>query len=285
MNSQEFYSRLSYIQESLFAHGFLKNVKEHNFAASDLAQIQIQLAQVASQTALGLQELDLKKQQVGVEVERTRQELEMAIVQSRLANLKATADAITSCVQAESIKRSVVDNAAINKANAFIQHYNVSMNAIANNSTNLNEGGTLKKISDLVISIIEKINDEPLKVGFDEVIDEMLNKALELKNLGTGKSQVSIIAPKTTLAPDEPLTLFGVSAFGDNACEFVLGAGESQVIEPSKFYIFRSKELGKHKVIFRAKNDKDKWVKSQITLSVIAQESETKCKRSNHARP
>lgn len=279
MNSQEFQARLDYITRSLFSSGFLSNTNRVNFSNAELAQIQVSLAQVATQTALQLQELDLKKQQVGVEVEKTRQELELHIAQSRLANIKLASDAITSCVQAESIKRSVVDNAAINKANAYVNHFNVSMNAVANNATNLNEGSALKNISDLVIKVIEKINDTPLASEFDEVIKEILGRAGDLKNLGLGNKQVAILAPKTTLAPNEPITLLGISTFGDNACEFVVGSGESQIIEPSKFYIFKSEQLGSHKVIFRAKNNKDQWVKSQLTLKVLKlPEKDKQCK-------
>lgn len=90
MNSVEFEVRLNKIFESLFQSGFLQNVKSWNFSSAELAQIQVQLCQVATQTALNLQELDYKKQQVAMEQEKMRQELEMAI--SRFFSCKCNDD-------------------------------------------------------------------------------------------------------------------------------------------------------------------------------------------------
>ena len=216
MNSVEFEVRLNKIFESLFQSGFLQNVKSWNFSSAELAQIQVQLCQVATQTALNLQELDYKKQQVAMEQEKMRQELEMAISREKIQNIKLACEAIASAVQAESIKRSVVDNAAINKTNAYVSYFNVAMNAVANNAASLNSGSMLKNISDLVVRMIDKINDEPLSSNFDELLNSLVDKALNIKDLGLGNKQVKILAPKTILAPNEPITLLGLSVFTDN---------------------------------------------------------------------
>ncbi len=358
MNSVEFEVRLNKIFESLFQSGFLQNVKGWNFSSAELAQIQVQLCQVATQTALNLQELDYKKQQIAMEQEKMRQELEMAISREKIQNIKLACEAIASAVQAESIKRSVVDNATINKTNAYVSYFNVAMNAVANNAklaceaiasavqaesikrsvvdnatinktnayvsyfnvamnavannaASLNSGSMLKNISDLVVTMIDKINDEPLSSNFDELLnslvdkalnikdlglgnkqlknisdlvvtmidkindeplssnfDELLNslvdKALNIKDLGLGNKQVSILAPKTILAPNEPITLLGISVFTDNRSEFVY---REQIID-SKFFVFQSDELGSHEIIFRVRDNSNEWIEDKIFIKV-----------------
>lgn len=264
MNSVEFEVRLNKIFESLFQSGFLQNVKGWNFSSAELAQIQVQLCQVATQTALNLQELDYKKQQIAMEQEKMRQELEMAISREKIQNIKLACEAIASAVQAESIKRSVVDNAAINKTNAYVSYFNVAMNAVANNAASLNSGSMLKNISDLVVTMIDKINDEPLSSNFDELLNSLVDKALNIKDLGLGNKQVSILAPKTILAPNEPITLLGISVFTDNRSEFVY---REQIID-SKFFVFQSDELGSHEIIFRVRDNSNEWIEDKIFIKV-----------------
>lgn len=264
MNSVEFEVRLNKIFESLFQSGFLQNVKGWNFSSAELAQIQVQLCQVATQTALNLQELDYKKQQIAMEQEKMRQELEMAISREKIQNIKLACEAIASAVQAESIKRSVVDNAAINKTNAYVSYFNVAMNAVANNAASLNSGSLLKNISDLVVTMIDKINDEPLSSNFDELLNSLVDKALNIKDLGLGNKQVSILAPKTILAPNEPITLLGISVFTDNRSEFVY---REQIID-SKFFVFQSDELGSHEIIFRVRDNSNEWIEDKIFIKV-----------------
>ncbi|TLD94918.1 hypothetical protein LS71_008845 [Helicobacter jaachi] len=270
MNDREFLKRLQSIEDALFSSGFLRQVREYNFSASDLAQIQVQLAQVATQTALSLQELDYKKQQIALEQEKTRQELEMSISRQRMENTKLNSEAIAAAIQAESIKRSVVDNASINKSNALVQYFNVAMNAIANNSANLNAGSTLEHISTKVLGEIEKINTTPLNTDFDEALQDLLDKTLKLKGDIFGNKQVAIIAPKTSLSVGEAVTLLGVSIFGDNECEFINGA---EVVK-SKFLVFRSEKDGDFPIIFQAKNAKGEWIADNITLKVSAKPTE-----------
>lgn len=271
MNSVEFDIRLSKIFETLFKSGFLQNVKSWNFSAAELAQIQVQLCQVATQTALNLQELDYKKQQVAMEQEKMRQELEMAISREKIQNFKLACEAITATIQAESIKRSVVDNAAINKTNAYVSYFNVAMNAIANNAASLNSGSMLKNISDLVVRMIDKINDEPLSSNFDDLLHSLTDEALNIKDFGLGNKQVSILAPKTILAPNEPITLLGISIFTDNRSEFVY---RDHIID-SKFFVFQSDEIGSHEIIFRVLDNNDNWIEDKIFIQIVKSE-ETK---------
>lgn len=267
MNSSEFETRVERILESLTKGGLLKEVHLKNFSGSEMAQMQINLAQIATQTALNLQELDLKKQDFGLQAERTRQELEMAIAREKLNNLKLASDAVASAVQAESIKRSVVDNAAINKTNAYVAYFNVIMNAVANNPNSLSP--VITQTSQLVSTMIEKINTNPLAPNFDNVMDNLLKRVLDIKNLGLGNKQVAIIAPKTSITKGESVTLLGISVFNDNPCEFVLKNKSSEEIIKSNILDFMHEESGVHEIIFRVKNNEGAWIESKIKIRVL----------------
>lgn len=264
MNNNEFDVRLDLICQTLFNSGFLKDNKKPIFSPAELAQMQVQLAQVAVNATLAMNEADMRKEQLGVEIKKVQTELELAIARSKLENVKIMADSIASAVQAESIKRSVTDNAAINKTNAFVSYFNVAMNAIANNSASLDEGGALSNISEVVLNSINEINTTPLGTAFDDLLTMLTNNAKKLENIGDGTKKVTILAPKTIIARGEPLTLMGLSIFGDNESEWCDG----EVVEKSRFYTLVSEEAGKREIIFRVKDNKGEWVEDRIHIAI-----------------
>ena len=87
---------------------------------------------------------------------------------------------------------------------------------------------------------------------------------LALGDLGLGNKQVKILAPKTILAPNEPITLLGLSVFTDNTAEFLY---KDEVIE-SKLFVFQSDELGSHEVIFRVRDNSNEWIEDKIFIKV-----------------
>ena len=122
----------------------LKNtLKEPNFTGSELASL-------SAQYALKLVELE--------------------------ANVKLTqSEALKAIVQAESMVRSVRDNALISKANSYVGFLNTMLNAtsIANN----NQGG--QSHSQNVIKTINAIDDSALS-NYTEVLKELKDDILAL---------------------------------------------------------------------------------------------------------
>lgn len=274
---KDFNTTLEQILKTLNTVGFLGKPHRSDFTNSEFIQFQAQISQIAMQGAIQLQELEMKRHQLGIENEKTRQELELATITSTLQNLKLASEAALVCTQAESVRRSTIDNARIQKSQSFVNHFNVTSNAVSANAANLNSGSLLQRMSDKVLSEIDKIDTSDMDSKYTEVLQNILEKSLGFKDIAASKAQVSIIAPKTTLQVGETLTLMGISAYGDNEAEFIIGSGENQITEPSKIYIFKSERAGRVKVTFRAKNNAQKWVSTSITLKII-KDKEKVCK-------
>lgn len=251
MNTREFIDKVLFLRDSIF--------KRAHFTDSEIAQLEVGVAQ-------NMQEQDFKKQELNLMIKKTMIELELTIARERINNLKAGAEAISAIIQAESIKRSVVDNAAINKANAYIGYFNVAMNAIANNSASLNTGSTLGNISELVVDIISKINIESLPNYYDTMLGEY-GELAKIESLGLGSKQVGIYTPKNTITINERITIRGISVYGENASYFTIN-DEVQTTNDNKALFFQRDTSGLYKVSFYAKNNQDEYVSESVYIEV-----------------
>lgn len=249
MNSKEFNHKLAFIKKALFSY-FNNN----------------EIAPQVAQTSLNLQELDFKKQELNLAIKRALIELELTISKERINNLKAGADAISSIIQAESIKRSVIDNAAINKANAYIGYFNVAMNAIANNSASLNKNSALGNISELVVNIISQINTQPLDSKYNDMLREY-GELAKIHSLGLGSKQIGIYTPKSIITTDERIIIRGFSVYGDTQTKFYIN-DEIATSEDSKSLYFQQEEPGLYKVTFEAQNNSHELVSESIIIEV-----------------
>ena len=286
---KDFTQTLDQLLQTLSAERLFGKLHRNNFTNSEFIQLQTQIAQIAMQGAIQLQELEMKRNQIGIENEKTRQELELATISSHLQNLKIASEAILVCTQAESVKRSTVDNARIQKANAFINHFNVSGSIVAANATNLS-GGVLRNYSDVSLKEINAIDTSDMDSKYTQALDNILDKALTFREIAASKERVSIIAPKTTLRVGENITLMGISAFGDNEAYFIIHTlkdtpteqtpqepdeQEAQV-EHSKIYTYTATQAGSQKITFKAQDNASKWIETSITLTILPPK-EKKC--------
>lgn len=284
---KDFTQTLDQLLQTLSAERLFGKLHRNDFTNSEFIQLQTQIAQIAMQGAIQLQELEMKRNQIGIENEKTRQELELATISSHLQNLKLASEAILVCAQAESVKRSTVDNARIQKANAFINHFNVSGSIVAANATNLS-GGVLRDMSDVSLKEINAIDTSNMDSKYTQALDNILDKALTFKEIAASKERVSIIAPKTTLRVGENITLMGISAFGDNEAYFIIHtltpteqtpqetAEQEAQIERSKIYTYTATQAGSQKITFKAQDNASKWIETSITLTILPPK-EKKC--------
>ncbi|TLD79834.1 hypothetical protein LS68_009180 [Helicobacter sp. MIT 05-5293] len=249
MNSKDFVEKINFIKKGLFSQ----------FANDELA---VQSAQAS----LNMQELDFKKQELNLAIKKTLIELELTISRERINNLKAGADAISSIIQAESIKRSVIDNAAINKANAYIGFFNVAMNAIANNSASLNDGSALANISEVVLKEIAQIDTKPLSQNYDTMLKEY-GELAKIQSLGLGSKQIGIYAPKNIITTSERMIILGMSVYGENESYFLID-DEQITTQDNKALHFHKKNAGIYKVTFKAKNNDNEFVSESIYIEV-----------------
>lgn len=266
MNNAEFDARLNMISETLFNSGFLKDTNRHNFTGAELAQIQTGLSQIAVNAVIAMEKADLERETLAMQKTKMQNELELAIARAKIENMKIWADAIASMVQAESIKRSVVDNALINKANASISLFNVATNAVANNSADLS--GVLSSYASYTKETIDAIDVSALGSNYDDLLATLTSNAKALDGLVDGTRKVQIMTPTTTIMHGEPLMLFGISLYGNNECEFIDG----EISEKSRFYTFIGQNEGKKDIekdiVFRVKNNDDEWIEDRITIII-----------------
>lgn len=234
MNINEFSHNLGIILETIAHSSLLRQV-----SATDLAQNKIDFLKEALQASFLLKEMQLKETEASLAHKKALLELEMIIAQNRIANLKAYADALSAIIQAESIKRSVVDNAAINKANAYIGYFNVAMNAIANNSASLNEGGALANISQVVLEIIKEIDNTALPHQYASMLEDFSLLAKD-EALGLGTKPVGLWTPKLSLHIGERTLIWGFSIYSNAQYEFYINGEKAQEY-------FKELEVKKHK--------------------------------------
>ena len=140
----DFLKNFELVLEAMYQRSdFMKEAKKYNFSGQEYATLMTSMGQLALQTALAIEEaklkergfvfetysqkkqLDFKERELGIMEEKTRLELEITSLNAKANIRQNQAENIKSLVQAESISRSVGDNAAINQANAYVGFLNV----------------------------------------------------------------------------------------------------------------------------------------------------------------
>lgn len=119
MNVRNFTKNLESIQTSLYKSEFLTKTNLSSFSDDKLAMLLTQIAQIAINASLSLEELEQKERTLSLTEERTRQELEIATSNAQMQNQIALIEALKGIIQADSIAKASGDNACINKANAY----------------------------------------------------------------------------------------------------------------------------------------------------------------------
>lgn len=220
---------------------------------------QSQLAELAMNAALKLEELELQDRQISLQEEKTRQEIELQIIQAKNLNKQAIAEALKSIIQAESMARSVQDNALINKSNAHVGFLNVVGNA--------NDTSAIKAHADKVMQTINLINGNPLNEEYDTLLDNLRDELLEALKKGDGCKDVLVYAHRTEILENERIKILGFSSYGNNETRFFIN--EEQVQTPhAKSLLFTQAHAGLYSVRFEAKNDAGEWIADTITIEV-----------------
>ncbi len=99
-----------------------KKLKDSNFTGSELAKLSLD-------ASVKLEELEYKDRELSLNVEKTRQEIELATLKAKSEVAFTMSEALKSIVQAECMILGVRDNANINKCNALVAYMNTLGNA------------------------------------------------------------------------------------------------------------------------------------------------------------
>ncbi len=246
---------------------FKDALQKQNFNNKDLNTTSMQAALHSEQLALSEESQYLQSEQV-----RAKMQIDFLGMQANLQNAKA--ETLNKLIQCQAMLKSLKDNAMINRANALVSLLQVQANA-ANGITASNFEVAFKIISQIGSEYTEEvpINNWGNIVKEKEQTNELktilnnLSKELEKLNDQSEVNSIQVFSDKLEVLKDAPTRLWGFSTLS-NAKEGFYNEANEQIASGS-VCLFRSDEVGKHTITFKAGNTKTSLSKN-ITISVIA---------------
>ncbi|MFQ6341373.1 hypothetical protein [Campylobacter sp. VTCC 70190] len=250
------------------AVSFINNFKLSNEALKMYSFSGETRFKLALDLTLKMEELELKNRELAILEEKTRQEIELKNLEARNKYENASVELIKNLVQAQSMIKSVWDNANINKCNALVGLFNVVMNA--QNTTALSGWQSyFKEIKNSIFAIGQDRdgngNSNSLIDEFKPLMDRVKQSLDELAYANASVKQVSILAPKLELVKDEAMILRGVSIFAKNESGFIFNGKTYQ----TNTFLFKSNEVGEFEISFYSLNDKNIKISHSIKIKVI----------------
>ena len=252
----DFLKNFELVLEAMYQRSdFMKEAKKYNFSGQEYATLMTSMGQLALQTALAIEEaklkergfvfetysqkkqLDFKERELGIMEEKTRLELEITSLNAKANIRQNQAENIKSLVQAESISRSVGDNAAINQANAYVGFLNVMSNAA--------ELATAEKHAQNVISVLNKSNTEDV-TAYQPIFNKLRKEAEGIVNAGEGAKEVWVYATKSVCEVGDKVKVMGFSVFGDNSTRFIVNNKQVE----GKTILFSAESAGIYEIVF-----------------------------------
>lgn len=187
-----------------------KKLKDSNFTGSELAKLSLD-------ASVKLEELEYKDRELSLNVEKTRQEIELATLKAKSEVAFTMSEALKSIVQAECMILGVRDNANINKCNALVAY----MNTLGNAS---NVSSLTKELQTEILLTIKAIGEH---IGnpnaYDTLLDSLKDKADGLIDSKDGVREVFIHTPRLEIQSKERIQLLGFSIFSQENCRFRFG--------------------------------------------------------------
>ena len=187
-----------------------KKLKNANFTGSELAKLTLDVS-------VKLEELEYKDKELSLNVEKTRQEIELATLKAKSEVAFTMAEALKAVVQAECMILGVRDNANINKCNALVAYMNVLSNAS-------NVSSLTKSLQTEILLTIKAIGEH---IGnpntYDTLLDALKDKADKLIDSKDSVREVFIHTPRLEIQSKERIQLLGFSIFSQENCRFRFG--------------------------------------------------------------
>ncbi|MGN8522942.1 hypothetical protein ACR9M2_07750 [Helicobacter pylori] len=243
---------------------FKEALQKQNFNNKDLNTTSMQAALQSEQLALNEQAQDLQSEQV-----RSKMQMDFLGMQANLQNAKA--ETLNKLIQCQAMLKSLKDNAKINRANAFVSLLQVQANAA--NTITFHNFETAFKIIAEIGSEYDEVSLSSGRVKKIDQSDELkkildsLSKELEKLNDQSEVNSIQVFSDKLEVLKDAPTRLWGFSTLSNANEGFYNEANE--IIASGSVCLFRSNEVGKHTITFKASNTKTTLTKN-ITISVIA---------------
>lgn len=214
-----------------------KALQAQNFSTKELHTI-------ALQTAIEYEKLYLQENQNIIQEEQIRAKTELEYINAHLSIAQAKAQVLNTLIQCQSMIKSLGDNAAINRANAY-----VSFLQVVGNATN---AGGITLHSNNVISTINQIGLDTHMQNLKEFLDKVTNELNALQDLQNLQSYAHIYAPSLETTIDQGLRIYAFSTLQGARNYFTLPNGE---IKEGKSFLFETSQAGLHKITFTTQRD------------------------------
>ncbi|WQT16549.1 hypothetical protein E5A77_01205 [Helicobacter pylori] len=244
---------------------FKEALQKQNFNNKDLNTTSMQAALQSEQLALNEEAQYLQSEQV-----RAKMQIDFLGMQANLQNAKA--ETLNKLIQCQAMLKSLKDNAMINRANALVSLLQVQANA-ANGITASNFEAAFKIISQIGSEYNQiTLNNGSVSVQEKEQTNELktilnnLSKELEKLNEQSDVNSIQVFSDKLEVLKDAPTRLWGFSTLSNAREGFYNEANEE--IASGSVCLFRSDEVGKHTITFKAIKGNISLSKN-ITISVV----------------
>lgn len=236
---------------------FMRFTKEHSLRGAELAQMYQAMQRISIEAAIsierGREELNLKNREVALLEEKTRQELELSSLNANAQLKTQQAETLKSLIQGEAMQRSIGDNAAINKSNAYVGFLNVAGNA--------EERAAITEHSRNVIATINEINSRATTT-FNPLLDKL--RAELIGDVGENlNKEVFLHLPKVVLNKGESIKIMGMTSL-EGAVKLVVG--KKEFLDTKTIY-YTGENAGEVKVSFSVQNG-GKWISDSAILKV-----------------
>lgn len=206
-----FIENFNNIQQVIYNSEFVKKIIDNlNITPAEQTQFLAQFMQISLNGAVELEKIELENRQLKIAEEKHKVELELLIEKARQENKALQINTLKELVQAQSMLRSVVDNAKISKANAFVALMNIMGNAT-------NTSGIVSYI-DLATRIINSIDSTPLE-GYNDIMNLIQDTIKNLIFSDNGR-KVFISALRSQVAMGESLRIQGFTILSNAASKF-----------------------------------------------------------------
>ena len=202
--------------------------------------------------------MHFKEKESALNCEKLEKELEILTLKTKMEIRHIELETLKSLVQAESMVRSVGDNAVINRANAYVGFLNVVGNA--------SEGAAIASHTANVVAEIKKISDTNLINTYTNILNNIRNNLLGSFDKSGHIKECSIIAPRTEIKVNEPLEILGFSIYNQNEHMFLID--DEEVLKDSQILLFSSEEEGEKEIVFKVKNDLGTWLMDKIIITI-----------------
>lgn len=251
---EKFLQNISLLERAFFESATFEYLRKTGLDKDIIAQLTSEIFKQSIQGALSLEEMEQKAKGTALELDKMRNEMELSILNAKMQIKQLKAEAAKSAIQAASIVRSVSDNAAINRANAYVSFLNTVGNA--------SEQSAIQPHAPNVIKTINQINIARMP-EFDNMLAELINEEED----EFGSKSVMIHTQKTLINVNENIEIKGISTYGENECFF--SVNDKKVLSNSKNLIFQSDKEGDFLISFNVYKDKKTIIKDSLILKVI----------------